>query len=362
MVNAQIGIDMTTLPSEYAIRTRRSPSIRLGYVRLLDAAPLIVAERLGLFRQAGLEVALSREVGWATIRDKLAFGDLDVAQALSPMPFAMQLGIGVVPTPIIAGMVLNCNGNAITLSRQLGEDGVEDGPSLRRHIRNGFGTRKPVFGVVSLYSSHHFVLCRWLEENGIDPREDVIVTVLPPEQMVRNIASENIDGFCVGEPWNSLAVEEGFGWCPATSAEITDGYPEKVLATTERFETYRPHEYAAMIGVLMDACAFCDDQANHRELLNILSPSQYLNCSPRTLSHALSGSFPMGHGRQSEKPFVRFHGDAVNRPDPERMRCVLDDLCRFIDHEKLRKKPRHLPGRIFRESIYDRATDPVACQ
>jgi len=360
MVNAQVGIVMMTLPSEFSIRTRRSPSVRLGYVRLLDAAPLIVAERLGLFREAGLEVALSREVGWATIRDKLAFGDLDVAQALSPMPFAMQLGIGVVLTPIITGLVLNCNGNAITLSRQLHDEGVDDGPSLRRYIQNGYGTRKLVFGVVSLYSSHHFVLCRWLEQNGIDPRNDVIVTVLPPEQMVRNIASENIDGFCVGEPWNSLAVEEGLGWCPVTSAEIADQYPEKVLATTERFEAYRPDEYVTMIEVMLEACAYCDDPANHKELINILSRPQYLNCTPRTLAHALSGKFPLGNDRVSEAPFVRFHGEAVNRPDPERARCVLDDFCRFLDHPKLKKKPGQLLGRVFRESIYDRATDPVA--
>jgi len=353
---------MMTLPSEFSIRTRRSPSVRLGYVRLLDAAPLILAERLGMFRDAGLEVALFREVGWATIRDKLAFGDLDVAQALSPMPFAMQLGIGVVPTPVITGMVLSCNGNAITLSRRLRYEGVDEGPSLRRYIRKGHGTRKLVLGVVSLYSSHHFILCRWLEANGIDPSKDVIVTVLPPEQMVRNIASENIDGFCVGEPWNSLAIEEELGWCPATSAEIDNQYPEKVLATTERFESYRPDEYASMIGVLIEACAFCDDRGNHKELINILSRSQYLNCTPRTLAHALSGSFPLGYDRVSETPFVRFHGESVNRPDAERGRRVLDDLCRYIDHEKLKERPEKLLGRVFRESIYDRANGLVATQ
>ena len=208
-------------------------------MRLLDAAPLIVAESLGMFRDAGLDVELSREVGWATIRDKLAFGELDVVQALSPLPFVMRMGIGVAATDVIAGMVLNSHGNAITLSRQLREEGVDDGDSLRRYIKRGHRPRKLALGVVSLYSSHHFILCRWLEQFGIDPREDVIVTVLPPEQMVRNIAAENIDGFCVGEPWNSLAVEEGLGWCPATSAGIVKAYPEKVLATTERFFAYR---------------------------------------------------------------------------------------------------------------------------
>ena len=228
MVNAICGSQMKSLPPEYSLRTRRTPSVRLGYVRLLDAAPLIVADSLGMFREAGLDVELSREVGWATIRDKLAFGELDVVQALSPLPFVMRLGLGVAPTEVLTGMVLNCNGNAITLSSHLREEGVEDGDSLRRHIKRGYRARKLALGVVSLYSSHHFILCRWLEQHGINPQEDVIITVLPPEQMVRNIAAQNIDGCCVGEPWNSMAVEEGLGWCPATSVEIANGYPEKV--------------------------------------------------------------------------------------------------------------------------------------
>jgi ABC-type nitrate/sulfonate/bicarbonate transport system substrate-binding protein len=176
-----------------------------------------------LFRQAGLNVELSREVGWATIRDKIAFGNLDIAQALSPMPFAMQLGIGVAPSKVITGMVLNCNGNAITLSQQLHEEGVEDGDRLRRYISSGFRPRKLVLGVVSLYSSHHFLLCRWLEQHQIDPQREVIIAVLPPEQVLRNLMSGNLDGFCVGEPWNSLAVEAGAGWCPATGEQIACG-------------------------------------------------------------------------------------------------------------------------------------------
>ncbi|WP_269522365.1 CmpA/NrtA family ABC transporter substrate-binding protein [Coraliomargarita parva] len=339
--------------------TRRSTSIRLGYIRLLDAAPLIIADRLGMFMEAGLNVELSREVGWATIRDKLAFGELDVAQALSPMPFVMQLGIGVVPTEVITGLVLNSNGNAITLSRQLHEEGVENGSDLRRYIKSGFRPRKLVFGVVSLYSSHHFILCRWLESHGIKPNEDVIISVLPPEQMVRNLSSQNIDGFCVGEPWNSLAVEEGLGWCPATSEEISRGYPEKVLATTERFYSYRPGDYIRMVEVLQAACAFCESPDNRKEMLNILSRPEYLNCTPRTLAHALSGTFPMGYGSERTGAFIRFCGDEVNRPDSIRAKWVLEDLVRYVKHDKLKNLPRTMLKRVYREPIFDQATNLV---
>ena len=351
---------MPSTRSESSLRAKRSSVIRLGYVRLLDAAPLIVADSLGLFRDAGLAVSLNREVGWASIRDKLAFGELDVAQALSPMPFVMQLGLGVAKTPVITGMVLNCNGNAITLSSQLLEEGVEDGESLRRYVKQGYRTRKLVFGVVSRYSSHNFILCRWLESIGIKPNEDVIISVLPPEQVVRNLTAQNIDGFCVGEPWNSLAVEEGFGWCPVTSEQISSDYPEKVLATTERFFTYRPEEYLRMIEVLKEACAFCEDKNNQSVLLNILSKPDYLNCMPRTLAHALSGKFPMGQGRFAEGPFIRFRDESVNRPDAGRAGWVFDDFCRYTPDVKTGELSKSILRHVYREDIYDQAASPVA--
>ena len=359
MVNAKTGTQMETRLPEFSIRTRQTTSIRLGYVRLLDAAPLIVAERMGLFRDAGLDVELNREVGWATIRDKLAFGDLDLTQALSPMPFVMQLGMGVAKSQVITGMVLSCNGNAITLSNQLVEEGVEDGDSLRRYIKSGFRPRKLVLGVVSLYSSHHFMLCRWLEAHKINPKSDVIITVLPPEQVLRNLKSRNIDGFCVGEPWNSFAVEEGFGWCPATSEQIASGYPEKVLATTERFYSHRPDEYLRMIEVLHEACALCDSLEHRDEILGIISQPQYLNCAPQTLAHAFSCAFPMGFGRSADGPFLRFRGEDVNRPDRERAKQLLNDLIKFMPHEHFKSIPRTLISRVYREDIYDQAMCPV---
>ena len=349
------GNYMFNSKSHLAIHTSRSSTIRLGYVRLLDAAPLIVAESLGLFRDAGIDVNLSREVGWATIRDKLAFGELDMAQALSPLPFVMQLGINVAKTEVITGMVLNCNGNAITLSTQLREEGVDDGASLRRYIQSGFHPRKLVLGVVSLSSSHYFMLCRWLESQRINPLEDVIISVLPPEQMVRNIASQNLDGFCVGEPWNSMAIEEGLGWCVATSAEIAVGYPEKVLATTERFYTYRPNEYLQMIRVLHQACALCADPSQTQVILDILSKPEYLNCRPETLTHAFSQNFPMGYGAVSDNSFIDFNGSHVNRPDAARATLVYKDLRRYLPHPNLKAATKNMISRVYRESIYEQA-------
>jgi ABC-type nitrate/sulfonate/bicarbonate transport system substrate-binding protein len=351
---------MGTAASAFSRRIRPTPVIRLGYVRLLDAAPLIVADSFEMFREAGLNVELTREVGWATIRDKLAFGNLDVAQALSPMPFIMQLGIGVLSTKVIAGMVLNCDSNAITLSDQLRKEGVCDGESLRRYVQNSFRPRKLVLGVVSLYSSHYFRLCRWLESYGMNPKEDVIITVLPPEQVIRNLRSGNIDGFCVGEPWNSLAIEEGFGWCPDFSLEFADRYPEKVLASTERFYSYRPEDYLRIIEVLQRACEICNAPEQRDAILRILSKPQYLNCSPPLLAHAFASSFPLGGGRSAEGPYLRFTGKDLNRPDRTRAQQVVRDLSRYMTHHKLNHLPENLVPEVYREDIYDQAMCTVA--
>ena len=338
---------------------KRGGHIRLGFVRLLDAAPLIISDSLNLFRDAGLDVELCREPGWETIRDKLAFGALDASQALGPMPFIMQQGVNVAQTKVIAGMVLNCNGNAITLSSELRKHEVHDGPSLRRYVRAANRPRKLVLGVVSKASSHNFILCRWLQENKITPHEDVIISVLPPEQMVRNLAANNIDGFCVGEPWNSIAVEEGIGWCPATSQEVADGYPEKVLATTERFYSYRGAEYKKMLEVLVYACELCDEPDRRESVLEILSKSKYLNCRPETLSHAFAESFPKGFGEQATGRFVRFSGAQVNRPSLKMARTIYSDLQKFLPNKALADLDDKALSEIFRTSIYDQVSANV---
>lgn len=315
----------------------------------------MIADSLGFFRKAGLDVRLSYEAGWATIRDKLAFGELDVVQALSPFPFAMRHGIGITPTDVVTGMVLSSNGNAITLSKSLWKEGVEDGDSLARAIGNGLRPRKLVLGVVSLHSSHHFMLCRWLEQYGIDPKKDVIVIVLPLEQMVRNLAAGHIDGFSVGEPWNSIAVEAGSGWCAATGNEIFKAYPEKVLATTEGFLADHRNEYLGLVRVLREACSFCDQAENRPRLLEILSSRQCLDSSPDILSKAFSGSFPTEEGRRAEGTGIRFSGAEVNRPDVLRAEAVWKDFCQYASVDLGSQAAVQTVATVYREDLYNEA-------
>ena len=193
-------------------------AIKLGFVSLCDCAPVVMAEELGLFSKYGLRVELSREVGWATIRDKIIYGELEAAHAPAGLVVAASCGLGSVQSECVTGLMISLNGNAITLSEDLWKKGVRDAQTLRRLVAEG--ERTYVLGIVNAYSAHSFLLRNWLRAHGISPERDVRLVVVPPAQVHTNLKAGHLDGYCVGEPWNSLAVLSGSGWSVATSEEL----------------------------------------------------------------------------------------------------------------------------------------------
>lgn len=287
--------------------------LRLGFLPLTDAAPLIVAQELGIFARHGLRVSLQREVGWATIRDKIIYHELDAAPAPAPMLWSAQLGLGCAPTAVLTALVLSLHGNALTLSNALRDEGVTDATTLRKVARDRRGERRLTFGVVFPYSSHHLLLRQWLLAAGIDPENEVRIAIVPPAQMFRNLLAGTIDGYCSGEPWNTMAVQAGAGWCPTWSASQSPGHVEKVLMVTARFAEQRPDEHAALVAALAEAGAWCDEPQNRDALGSLLSPAAYLNVRAATILPALRGRFDCGHGRVERTPdfFVFHRGDAA---------------------------------------------------
>jgi ABC-type nitrate/sulfonate/bicarbonate transport system substrate-binding protein len=199
-------------------------ALRIGFLALTDAAPLIVAEQRGFFAQHGLRVTLEREVGWATIREKILYGELDAAQAPAPMLWSAQLGLGCAAHPVLTAFVFNLGGNALTLSNKLYDEGVRDAETLRVVARKRRGESRLTIGVVFPFSSHHLHLRRWLSGAGLVPDQDVRIAIVPPAQMFRNLEAGTIDGYWSGEPWNSIAVRAGVGWCPTWSAAQAPGH------------------------------------------------------------------------------------------------------------------------------------------
>jgi NitT/TauT family transport system ATP-binding protein len=303
--------------------------VRIGFIPLVDCAPLLVAQHLDLFRKHGICVELSCEVGWATIREKLLYGQVDAAHAIAGLGLAMRLGLSTPPCEVVAPFVFNLHGNAITLSRDLWNRGVRDAATLKKLIRST-SSRRLTFGMVSRYASHHFLLRRWLASGGIDVEQSVRIVALPPTQMAANLASGLIDGYCAGEPWNSVAVEKGIGWIAATSEQLAPRHPEKVLLMNGSFLKGHQDQAAALVAALLEASTFCDTQENRPQVLQILAESGYFTGLEKALSNSLIGPLDLGTGgRMNAENFHIFHRRDANIPTRERGHWLLEE---FVTH------------------------------
>jgi ABC-type nitrate/sulfonate/bicarbonate transport system substrate-binding protein len=330
--------------------------LRLGFVPLADCAPLVMAKELGLFQKFGLRVKLSRELGWASIRDKIIHRELDAAHAVAGMPFAATLGLGSIRCECLTALVLNQHGNAITLSNDLWRLGVRDAATLSQEITRVRGKKTFTFGVVFPFSSHNFLLRDWLAAAGINPDRDVRIVVVPPPQMAANLKAGHLDGFCVGEPWNSVAVQSRAGWVVATSAELAPNHLEKILMVRREFAERRDEEHLALIAALLEACKFCDAPENRSEIVALLARPEYVGTPAATLRPAFDGKLDFGHGQSRlVADFNVFHRDHANDPSAEKAAWVI----RHLRNSGLCKESSGLGSalgrQIFRADIFQEA-------
>jgi NitT/TauT family transport system ATP-binding protein len=308
-------------------RTGLKRPVRIGFVPLADAAPLMVADQLGFFEEQGVEVELHREVGWATIREKILYHELDAAHAPAGLVLSLRLGVHGHQCRSLAPFVFNGNGNAITLSQNLYQRGVRDATTLLKLIRST-PQQLFTFGVVAFWSSHHILLRDWMTAGGINPDQDVRIVMLPPPQMAGSLAAGLLDGYCAGEPWNTAAIVSGTGWCPATSETIAPGHPEKVLLTTEALAEDRAEDFSALLRALDQACRYCDEVKNRRQLPAILAPAFRHREEVEWLAQSLTGPFDTGLKKVSAERFHLFHRDGINRPSVSQARWLTDGFLR----------------------------------
>ena len=292
------------------------PKLKIGYIPIIDCAPVILADQLGAFERQGLEVEIQREVSWANVRDKLALGVLDAAHILAPLPLAITLGIDSVTVPLVSVMTLEVNGNALTLSNALWQEIEETAPELAAtrpldaravaavvRKRAAAGRPQIVLASVFPYSVQNYMLRLWLSSGGLDPDRDVRLTIVPPPHTVAHLSGGVIDGYCVGEPWNQQAQAQGIGRIALTGPDIWKGMPEKVLGTTEAFAEKNPNTVKALIKALLEACQWLDEPGNRAEAARVLSSPRYLNTPADVMARTL------------EMPdFHVFHRDHANFP------------------------------------------------
>lgn len=298
-------------------------ALTLGFVPLTDCAPLVIAKEMGFFAGEGLDVTLSREPSWANIRDKVSVGILDGAQMLAGIPLAANAGIGAFNVPMVAPLVLDLGGNAITLSRALmarmeaaDPAAMAERPLSARALKRvieadrAAGAPRLTFGVVFSVASHAYQLRYWLAEAGIDPDADVRLVVIPPPDMVTSLQLGAIDGFCVGEPWNSLAAAGGIGRVAITSHDLWANAPEKVLGVTAAWAADHPATLAALVRALVRAGRWLDQPDNRRTAAALLSDSRYVGAPAPVLETALRQGVK-GH---ENGDFVVFHRYAAGFP------------------------------------------------
>lgn len=291
--------------------------ITAGFIPLTDSLLLVAAREKDFARAEGIELTLVRESSWANIRDRVAVGHFDVAHMLAPMPIAATLGLAPISAPVIAPFALGLGGNAVTVSTALwarmkaasAPDDLSAGPvgaALRQVVASS--ERKLRFGVVHPHSGHNYELRYWLSASGIDPTREIEIVVLPPPLMADALAAGRIDGYCVGEPWNSVAVAAGTGRIATAKAAIWPLSPEKVLGVTESWADENPEALAALLRALYRAAQWCGDPANQSEAARLLSLPSYLGVPADILSAALSGRLALGRSARIDVPefFVPF--------------------------------------------------------
>ncbi len=343
--------------------------LRIGFIPLCDATALFVAVDKGFTAAEGLDVELVREVSWSNVRDKLNIGLFDAAHLIAPVAIASSLGLGHVKVPIIGPFGLGVNGNAITVSPSLyaaiaaAADGNITDPmvsarALARVVANrkAKGEEPLTFGMTFPFSTHNYHLRFWMAASGVDPDEDVRLVVLPPPYMVESLANKHVDAFCVGAPWNSVAVDLGIGFILHFVSEILARAAEKLLAVRRRWADENPEVLARLVRAHRRAAQFVEDHANLDEVAALLAAPNRIGVAPEIIKRTLDGRMkvaPDGTVR-IDRSYLLVGRDGAARPDPVQAVWLYAQMVRWgqapLSPEFLAETKA-----VFRPDLYDAA-------
>ena len=347
-------------------------NLTLGVMPLTDAAPLVVGQEKGFFAAEDLHVTLVREVSWATIRDKVMFHAFDGAQMLAPMPLAMSFGVGHRPRATVAPIVLSLNGNGITVSKPLlgamrsaAPESLTMRPiradGLARVIRDRRLKGKPklVFGVVFPQSTHFVQLRAWLLDAGISPDDELELVVVPPSQMAGELDAGRLDGYCVGEPWNQLAVRRGVGHLLITSQEFWTDRAEKVLGVHQGLAEDRPDVLQALLRALIRAGRWLDRRDNRLEAARLLVEGGWVDAPIDVVGLSLVGiiAHDLDEAPRSIPDMHVFHEKGAGLPSIEQARIYTRAM---IESGQLDKRPTEVDlAAVYRADLFQKASDSL---
>jgi nitrate/nitrite transport system substrate-binding protein len=289
--------------------------VRIGFIPLTDCASVVMASVMKFDEKYGIKIIPTKEASWAGVRDKLVNGELDMAHVLWGLVYGVHMGIGGPKKDMAVLMNLNHNGQAITLSKKLADKGAVDAASLAKLMTTD--KREYTFAQTFPTGTHAMWLYYWLASAGIDPMKDAKVITVPPPQMVANMRVGNMDGFCVGEPWNHRAIIDGIGVTAATTQDVWRDHPEKALGTTADFVKKNPNTCRAVIAAVLEAGRWIDaGLQNKNKMAETIAEKSYVNTGVDAINQRILGRYQNGMGKTWDDPnHMKFFNDGlVNFP------------------------------------------------
>lgn len=342
----------------------------VGFVPLTDCASLVVAKEKGFAAAEGLDLNLHKQPSWAAVRDKVAFGRLDAAHLPAGLAMALSLGLGgEIRVPMVAPIALGQGGNAITVSTDLYQEMTAADPdsmagprawtcqALAKVVHQRKAQNRPMLrlGVVYPFSSHNYELRYWLAAANVHADQDVELMIVPPPRMVDYLQRGLLDGFCVGEPWNQVAVREGLGCVIASKADLWPASLEKVLALRQTTAQDQSDSVAAMVRALLRASAWADDPENAAELTALLALEAYIGLPAEVLRLNIAQTpllSPTGEPVAIDRYQV-FHTGFATVAWPSQARWMLAQMRRW-GHAPLELAPDAADA-VFDNAVYSQA-------
>ena len=361
------GLPKGWVGSAFASDAPEMADLKFGMIALTDCSSIVVAHEKGLFKKYGINSTVSKGASWAAIRDSLSNDDIQATHMLIGMPIASTMGLGGAPKkPMIIPWLINRNGQAITLKKELAGKVADDPKALKPFVDAAKASGAPMTFAMTFPPGTHAMWMRyWLAAGGIHPGDasgggaDVSLVTIPPPQMVANMKVGKMDGFCVGEPWNARSVAEDIGFTAITTQAMWKDHPEKVCAFTAEFADKNPKTVKAVLKALHEASVWLDKMENREEQANIVSAATYINCPPETILGRLQGKYIMGDGRKLRDPnYMIFSDRNCNYPQAKYCKWWLTQLRRWgftegaPDYEAVTKE-------VMRADIYEEAMKEI---
>lgn len=361
------GLPVSWSGGVFADDSPERPDVNLGIIALTDCSSIVIAHEKGLFKQFGIKSTVTKGASWAAIRDSLSNGDLQATHMLIGMPIASTMGLGGAPKkPMVVPFLINRNGQAISLKKELKGKVADDPKALKPFVDAAKAAGHPMTFAMTFPPGTHAMWMRYyLAAGGIHPGDaggadaDISLITIPPPQMVANMKVGQMDGFCVGEPWNARTIADDIGFTSITTQAMWKDHPEKVCAFTEEFAEKNPKTVKAVLKALHEASVWLDKMENREEQAKIVSEPTYINCPPETILGRLMGKYDMGDGRRYRDPdYMIFSERNCNYPQPKFAKWWLTQLRRWgftegvPDYEAVTRQ-------VMRFDIYEEAMKEI---